>query len=484
MFPKTDSYQVNNNQNDAEVGERYWPVWMIWKRRRYVVAIMVFFGFFNKFLLRANLSVAIVSMTSKTEVILENGTVAYIREFDWDSKIQGYVLSSFFYGYLITQVAGGWLAAKFGGKYIFGTGIAATGALTIISPFVAKQSFYLLIAVRALDGLFEGMTYPSVYMIWAEWVPPLERSRIASMAFSGCYIGTLVTIPLSALLAEKLGWEYIFYVTGGIALLWFLLWCIIVKDSPTKDRYISNSELSYIQEALGEQQVCRTFSHPWKSIFTSVPVWAIIVATFGDSWGFYTLLTQLPMFMKDTLNFDLPSTGIVAAIPYLVLAITSLVTGYLADWLQEKVIMNTTQVRKTFNCIAHIGQAVFLLLAVYLLSPIESAIFLTCAVGIGGFQASGSAVNQLDIAPQHASVILGISNTVGTIPGIISPILTGYIVTTPTADEWQTVFIISSALYIFVAIFYGIFASGNVQPWAIYTDNAKSNVIYVKHSDN
>lgn len=39
-------------------------------------------------------------------------------------------------------------------------------------------------------------------------------------------------------------------------------------------------------------------------------------------------------------------------------------------------------------------------------------------------------MNHLDVAPQHASVLMGISNTFATVPGIVSPIITGYIVTT------------------------------------------------------
>ncbi|XP_031343250.1 vesicular glutamate transporter 1-like [Photinus pyralis] len=466
MLQKSKIYNVSSNKSSDTVTSQSWPIWMIWKRRRYVVAILTFFGFFNIYALRANLSIAIVAMTAKTEVVQENGTVAFIREFDWDSKVQGYVLSSFFYGYIVTQLVGGWMAAKFGGKHVFGIGIAVTGALTVVSPFVAKQSVSLLIAVRILEGLFEGVTYPCVHAIWAEWAPPLERSRLAAIAFSGCYVGTVVAMPLSALLADTLGWESIFYVTGGIALLWFVCWCIIIADSPTLDSRISDSELRYIQESLGEQQVNRTAKHPWRSIITSVPVWAIVVAHFTENWGFYTLLTQLPTFMKDTLNFELSSTGIVAAVPYLVVSITTQVAGHLADWLQEKKILNTTQVRKIFNCVAYIGQAVFLLLAGYLLSPIGSTICLSFAVGIGGLQASGFGVNHLDIAPQHASVLLGISNTVATIPGIVSPIVSGYIVTTPTASEWQIVFIISSCIYVCGAIFYGVFASGELQPWA------------------
>ena len=44
---------------------------------------------------------------------------------------------------------------------------------------------------------------------------------------------------------------------------------------------------------------------PWKAIFTSLPVWAIVVAHFSENWGFYTLLTELPSFLKHRLHFDL-----------------------------------------------------------------------------------------------------------------------------------------------------------------------------------
>lgn len=105
-------------------------------------------------------------------------------------------------------------------------------------------------------------------------------------------------------------------------------------------------------------------------------------------------------------------------------------------------------------------------------------------------------VNHLDIAPQHASVLMGISNTVATLPGILSPILSGYVVTTPvrhrnclfdtiqtanlefcfqTAEEWKLVFFITSGIYLFGAIIYGCFASGEIQPWALETQTLKQD---------
>lgn len=57
-----------------------------------------------------------------------------------------------------------------------------------------------------------------------------------------------------------------------------------------------------------------------------------------------------------------------------------------------------------------------------------SVILLTIAVGIGAFSLSGFAVNHLDIAPHYAQILFGITNTFGTIPGIISPNLTEFLV--------------------------------------------------------
>lgn len=38
--------------------------------------------------------------------------------------------------------------------------------------------------------------------------------------------------------------------------------------------------------------------HPWRKFLVSPPVWSIVMAHFSENWGFYTLLTQLPTFMK------------------------------------------------------------------------------------------------------------------------------------------------------------------------------------------
>ena len=76
-------------------------------------------------------------------------------EFSWDKDLQGLILGSFFYGYICTQIPGGWLAEKFGGKWLFGLGVLGTAILTLLTPVAARLSVGTLLAVRVVEGIGE-----------------------------------------------------------------------------------------------------------------------------------------------------------------------------------------------------------------------------------------------------------------------------------------------------------------------------------------
>lgn len=95
------------------------------------------------------------------------------------------------------------------------------------------------------------MTYPCIHAIWAQWAPPLERSKLAGFAFSGSFFGTVIAMPVAGLMAEYLGWPSVFYVFGAAGLIWFCFWWIIIKDKPEDDPRISEAELEYIRTSLG-----------------------------------------------------------------------------------------------------------------------------------------------------------------------------------------------------------------------------------------
>ncbi|XP_050541052.1 vesicular glutamate transporter 1 [Daktulosphaira vitifoliae] len=431
-----------------------------WRQRRNLVGFLAFLAFFNIYTLRVNLSVAIVAMASSTE--------DHKSEFDWGPELRGAVLSSFFYGYITTQLIGGLLASKFGGVRMIGYGILNTAFLTIITPMAARYSVFAVLVLRVIEGFFEGVTYPSIHAVWSRWAPPEERTRLGSFAFSGSFVGTVIGYPACGWLAEHYGWPATFYVPGIVAIIWCAVWLTTVAETPAQDRFISAEECKYIEDSIGpvDQKHSDFKNYPWKSILTSMPFWAIVSAHFCENWGFYTLLTQLPSFMNDVLKFDLSKASFLSALPYLVMAVTLQVAGFFVDWLRKKKILTTTQARKVFNCSAFLSQTVFMTLAAKSTTAFMSVTCLTLAVGLGAFAWAAFSVNHLDVAPQYASVLMGLSNTFATIPGIVSPMLAGIIVKHKSAEEWQWVFLIASGMYLFGAIFYGVFASGELQQWA------------------
>ena len=74
-------------------------------------------------------------------------------EFAWDKQIQGLVLGSFYWGYMVTQIPGGFFAARFGGKHVFGWFMLLCAVATLLSPVAARVSYVFLIVLRIIAGI-------------------------------------------------------------------------------------------------------------------------------------------------------------------------------------------------------------------------------------------------------------------------------------------------------------------------------------------
>lgn len=71
------------------------------------------------------------------------------------TSVAGWLLSSFFIGYIFTQFPGGLLAQWLGGKWVFGIGVGMTSLLTLLTPLAAFTNVWVLMALRVLEGIFE-----------------------------------------------------------------------------------------------------------------------------------------------------------------------------------------------------------------------------------------------------------------------------------------------------------------------------------------
>ncbi|XP_038821972.1 sialin isoform X2 [Salvelinus namaycush] len=387
------------------------------------LAIMMFFGFSVVYGLRVNLSVAMVAMVNGTNSQPSlNSSVGHecpvsshgnnnssqtpdqpdgIPQYSWDSPTQGLLLGAFFFGYLVTQIPGGYLAGHFGGSIFLGGGVLGTAALTLLTPLAAQLGPYWLFGLRALEGFGEGVTFPAMMAMWARWAPPLERSRLMTLSGSGANFGAFVALPLTGFICHSLGWPAVFYICGGAGCIWTVFWFILVSDQPGTHPRISTREKHYIINSIGKDGGAHGWSVPLLPMVLSVPLWAIIVSQMCANWGYYTLLTSLPTYMDTVLHFDLRQNAFLSALPYLGGWAFSVISGVVADSLLEKELLSVTAVRKIFTITGLLLPAAFLVAVGYSgCSGVLAVTFLTLSTTVGGTSAAGVFINQIDIAPR------------------------------------------------------------------------------------
>lgn len=458
---------------------------------RHLLCFMISTGLFLVYSMRVNLSVTIIAMVNSTAMMNRNSShVANSScpaplqntsspsgsdesgdgEFLWDPVMQGHVLNAFFYGYIVTQIPAGWLSEVISPTWIFAAGIGVTSLLTLATAVVAKANFAAFLALRVLEGIAEGVTFPSMYALMARWAPVQERTFLLTICGVGTLLGTIVTLPMSALLCQygfAGGWPSVFYLTGILGCVWFLIWIFIASDKPEEHKFISQEERKYIVESRNAKFAIRK-RVPWASIVTSRAVWMCALIKFCSAWSFYTLLTELPSYLSNILHFNIQKNGFLNAGVYISQAVVGLCSSRIADYLRAKQILRVTNVRKLFETIGMFGQAAGLVGVTFAGCDWTFAFaMLLVSSTFGGALYGSDNVLQLDIAPEFAGAVMGLTNCISNSAGIFTPLVVGYLTeNNESIAQWNKAFFTAAGLCILGAVAFLLLGTAEVQPWA------------------
>jgi len=392
---------------------------------------------------RTNISVAIIPMA---------------QQYQWSETKQGLILSAFFYGYTVTQIPGGILAASRGAKIVLGVGVFVWSLFTFLTP-IASVSLPILIVCRVLMGLGEGVNFPSIHDFCGSWIPEKERSFAVAFISSGNYVGTFLTLVLSPYISKYFGWEYIFYISGAAGFVWLGVFYFKVSSSPSLHPKIHIEEKAFIIASLGERENISFRTVPWKKLLKCMPFYAITVAHFCHNYGWFILISWLPKYYKH-LGVELEQVGWFTVVPYFGMCIFSNVGGIVSTKLQSKGF-KLVYIRKLCQSIAFLVPCVcFILLA--LIPNVTAALVLTTVALCGvSFSHVGFWVNMLDISPRYAGPIMSISNTIGSLAGVLGNVLTG-VVLDVTGNSYSAVLFLMVGIYLLGEIFFVVFAKGEV----------------------
>ncbi|CDP10484.1 unnamed protein product [Coffea canephora] len=304
---------------------------------------------------KVNLSVAIIPMS---------------HQFGWNSSTAGLVQSSFFWGYALSQLPGGWLAKIFGGRKVLEVGVLAWSLATALVPFLAG---YMpgLVASRILVGMGEGVSPSAATDLIARHVNTTGRT-----------------------------------LTGSIICFWRL-----------------------------------------------------------EFWKCYGVTISC-VTCSEELSLNLTEAAWVSVLPPLASIFVTSIAAQLADYLITKGV-DTTRVRKTCQTISFLSPASCMILSSLDLGlpPWEVVTILTGGLALSSFALSGLYCTHQDISPEYASILLGITNTVGAVPGIVGVALTGYLL--DSTHSWSmSLFAPSIFFYLTGTVVWLTFASSKPQTFS------------------
>uniref|UniRef100_A0A673MCA3 Solute carrier family 17 member 9-like n=1 Tax=Sinocyclocheilus rhinocerous TaxID=307959 RepID=A0A673MCA3_9TELE len=239
---------------------------------------------------------------------------------------------------------------------------------------------------RFLMGLLQGVHYPSLASLCSQKVVESERGFLISTVGSGSYLGTLVIGGVGSLMLDLYGWESVFYVSGLLSVLWaYCMW-----------KYLLKGEGPIITlESLGSAGTQSKLSkRNWLRLFRQPAVCAVIITHLCTASTFFTLLSWLPTFFKDT--FPDAKGWVFNVIPWFVAIPSSLFSGCLSDHLIRQGF-DTASVRKLMQFFSMGVSSVFTLFLCGTTAFPTAVALVSATMGLTTFSHSGVSVNVQDL---------------------------------------------------------------------------------------
>jgi MFS transporter, ACS family, glucarate transporter len=358
---------------------------------KYVIIILLFLGW---------------SIGNFDRFFMNYAILGISKDLQLSASQTGIVLSSFFAGYALMQIPGGWLADRFGFRKIITIAVFAWSVFTIMSGMA--WSFMSLILIRFLFGLGEGSFFPSASKGIASWFPQNERSRAMSfMLTSGTIMGVITPI-IGTQSMQSVGWRMIFYIAGAIGIIFVLLYVFFLKER--KGSTVGITENPAKSKA------------PLREVLKTPIIWNLFIAYFAIyavQWG---LMAWMPTYLVEARNLDLTSVGYISAIPAFAGIIAMIGSGYILDKLPEGK-------DKVIAAIFAVLTAVFLYLMAFAPNIAMFAVYQSVVTVFMSFNIILIISAPLKMLSEEVvGTANGFINTGAQFAGVLTPMLIGFLV--------------------------------------------------------
>jgi MFS family permease len=250
-----------------------------------------------------------ISYIDRAAISLALGQIG--KDFNLQAADLGIVISAFFLGYAAMQVPGGWLADRFGSKFVVIVTIAMWSLFTVMTGFAWSQ--LSLIAIRFIFGLAEG-GFPSASIKGvAEFFDKESRPKMSALLTSSNYAGSMVAPLIMAPLIIWLGWRHAFTSIGVAGIVFALVYLLFVPRVVPGKR---------------PAKTAKPETSNWRELVGNQFLWQLLIVWFGLSCVNKGLDSWMPIYLLQVRGLDLKAVGALTPIPFVLATVATAIGGW------------------------------------------------------------------------------------------------------------------------------------------------------------
>ncbi|MGO2658161.1 MFS transporter [Mycetocola reblochoni] len=347
------------------------------------------------------------------------------EEFDLGPEMQGWLLGSFFWTYMLFQIPGGWLLDRFGPRRIVGWAGAVWGGFQLLGGLAMNGIF--LTGTRLGLGATEAPVFPAAAKLNSRWLPSRERARGATFVDAAGPFGSAVGgIIVTALIGWTGGWRWAFIITGALTIVTAVVYAMYLRDTPEEHPRVNEAELAHIRSDADVADEAASGPLPRvASYLRSTSFWSLMLGRLGWATVWWGIISWTPSYLSSAMGFDLAGLGWGTFAVYGMGVLGQLVAGTATDTFRARTT-NYNSVMKTILAISGIGTVASILA----LPAISNGYVAIVALGLAVFFVQFGGIYWAFpawLAPKkQVGVVGGVMNVASSVGGGIAPVVMGY----------------------------------------------------------